>query len=144
MPTVSFRSTALPPYRPTVLLLLSLAMIGCQAETGETIVRTGDPYLRGFTDEDFPQVQKLADGVYSYEQLRSAGEEKFTIVSLFVVTDGFTHPPVRPAASLPTAKASGCVTMMTRNPCSSRSAMSSTPAVIPHGTSNSLQAARIV
>ena len=86
MPRVSFRSTALPPYRPTVLLLLSLAMIGCQAETGETIVRTGDPYLRGFTDEDFPRVQKLADGVYSYEQLRSAGEEKFTTVSLFVVT----------------------------------------------------------
>ena len=86
MPRVSFRSTALPPYHPTVLLLLSLAMIGCQAETGETIVRTGDPYLRGFTDEDFPRVQKLADGVYSYEQLRSAGEEKFTTVSLFVVT----------------------------------------------------------
>ena len=86
MPRVSFRSTALPPYRRTALLCLSLAMIGCQAETGETIVRTGDPYLRGFTDEDFPRVQKLADGVYSYEQLRSAGEEKFTTVSLFVVT----------------------------------------------------------
>ncbi len=88
MPRISFRSTALPPYRPTALLCLSLAMIGCQAETGETIVRTGDPYVRGFTDEDFPRVQKLADGVYSYEQLRSAGEEKFTTVSLFVVTSG--------------------------------------------------------
>ena len=74
------------PLRITAALCLSLAMIGCQAETGETIVRTGDPYLRGFTDEDFPRVQKLADGVYSYEQLRSAGEEKFTTVSLFVVT----------------------------------------------------------
>ena len=80
------RFTTLPSYRPTVLLFLSLSMIGCQAETGETIVRTGDPYLRGFTDEDFPRVQELADGVYSYEQLRSAGEEKFTTVSLFVVT----------------------------------------------------------
>ncbi len=78
MPRVSFR--------PTALFFLSLAMIGCQAETGETIVRTGDPYVRGFTDEDFPRVQELADGVYSYEQLRSAGEEKFTTVSLFVVT----------------------------------------------------------
>ena len=80
------RPTAIPPYRRTALLLLSLAMIGCQAETGDRIVRTGDPYLRGFTDEDFPRVQELAEGVYSYEQLRSAGEEKFTTVSLFVVT----------------------------------------------------------
>ena len=31
-------------------------------------------------------VQELADGVSSYEQLRSAGEEKFTSVSLLVVT----------------------------------------------------------
>ncbi len=84
MPRVSFRPTARPPYRLTALLFL--AMIGCQAETGETIIRTGDPYVRGFTDEDFPRVQELADGVYSYEQLRSAGEEKFTTVSLFVVT----------------------------------------------------------
>ena len=72
------------PLRTTAALCLSLAMIGCQADTGETIVRTGDPHLRGFTDQDFPRVQELADGVYSYEQLRSAGEEKFTTVSLFV------------------------------------------------------------
>jgi cyclase len=50
------------------------------------VVRTGDPAKRGYTDADFPRVQKLADGVYSYEQLRSAGSEKFTTVSLFVVT----------------------------------------------------------
>lgn len=49
-------------------------------------VRTGDPYKRGYKDTDFPRVQKLAEGVYSYEQLRSAGTEKFTTVSLFVVT----------------------------------------------------------
>lgn len=51
-------------------------------------IRTADPYARGYTDEDFPRVQELAPGVYSYEQLRSAGEERFTTVSLFVVTDG--------------------------------------------------------
>ena len=51
------------------------------------IVRTGDPQKRGYTDDDFPRVQELAEGVYSYEQLRSAGDEKFTTVSLFVVTD---------------------------------------------------------
>ena len=51
------------------------------------VVRTGDPYKRGYTDADFPRIRRLADGAYSYEQLRSAGAEKFTTVSLFVVTD---------------------------------------------------------
>jgi cyclase len=55
-------------------------------QTSGQVARTGDPYRRGLTDADFPRVQKLADGVYSYEQLRSAGTEKFTTVSLFVVT----------------------------------------------------------
>ncbi len=50
------------------------------------VVRTGDPHKRGFTDFDFPRVHRLAEGVYSYEQLRSAGTEKFTTVSFFVVT----------------------------------------------------------
>lgn len=50
-------------------------------------IRTADPYARGYADADFPRIQELAPGVYSYEQLRSAGEEKFTTVSLFVVTD---------------------------------------------------------
>ena len=53
----------------------------------EDVIRTADPYARGYTDEDFPRIQELAAGVYSYEQLRSAGEEKFTTVSMFVVTD---------------------------------------------------------
>ncbi len=72
---------------PLAALILALGASACTPENaGEEIVRTGDPYQRGFTDEDFPRVQQLADGVYSYEQLRSAGEEKFTTVSLFVVT----------------------------------------------------------
>ena len=72
---------------PLAASLLVLAQLACsRADTGEAIVRTGDPYERGFTDEDFPRVQELADGAYSYEQLRSAGDEKFTTVSLFVVT----------------------------------------------------------
>lgn len=50
------------------------------------VVRTGDPGRRGLTDDDFPRVQEVADGVYTYEQLRSAGDERFTTVSLFVVT----------------------------------------------------------
>jgi glyoxylase-like metal-dependent hydrolase (beta-lactamase superfamily II) len=80
---------------PTVLLLLLLPGLACApravppvaalAGAGES-VRTADPYKRGLTDADFPRVRELARGVYSYEQLRSAGEEKFTTVSLFVVT----------------------------------------------------------
>src|SRR6188508_2452244 len=63
-----------------------LAMVVVAAFAPPQIPRTGDPVKRGYTDADFPRVQKLAEGVYSYEQLRSAGTEKFTTVSLFVVT----------------------------------------------------------
>ena len=48
---------------------------------------SADPTARGYTEADFPRVQELASGVYSYEALRSAGEERFTTVSFFVVTD---------------------------------------------------------
>ena len=51
------------------------------------VPRTADPSTRGFGEEDFPRVQELAPGVYSYEALRSAGAERFTTVSLFVVSD---------------------------------------------------------
>ncbi len=72
--------------RPLITaLLLTVTALGC-ASPGDRVLRTGDPYARGYTDDDFPRIQELADGVYSYEQLRSAGEEKFTTVSLFVVT----------------------------------------------------------
>ena len=53
------------------------------------VPRTADPYERGFLVEDFPRVQQVGDGVYTYEQLRSKSpewEEWFTSVSLFVVT----------------------------------------------------------
>lgn len=57
------------------------------AQTAAQVVRTADPSARGLAESDFPRVQQLADGVYSYEQLRSAGDERFTTVSLFVVSD---------------------------------------------------------
>jgi glyoxylase-like metal-dependent hydrolase (beta-lactamase superfamily II) len=66
-------------------ILLGACLVAAHTLSGQ-IVRTGDPTKRGYTDADFPRVQKLADGVYSYEALRSAGAEKFTTVSLFVVT----------------------------------------------------------
>jgi glyoxylase-like metal-dependent hydrolase (beta-lactamase superfamily II) len=65
-------------------LVSSFAIAGPPAAA--QLARTADPDKRGLTDADFPRVQRLADGVYSYEQLRSAGAEKFTTVSLFVVT----------------------------------------------------------
>jgi glyoxylase-like metal-dependent hydrolase (beta-lactamase superfamily II) len=52
----------------------------------DELIRTANPYERGYVDEDFPRVTELAPGVFSYEQLRSAGDEKFTTVSLFVTT----------------------------------------------------------
>ena len=63
-----------------MVIALVLALLGAQ------VVRTGDPGRRGLSESDFPRVQKLAPNVYTYEQLRSAGTERFTTVSLFVVT----------------------------------------------------------
>ncbi len=68
----------------TTLLAVALA---CAAPAPPDPVRTADPHARGYTEDDFPRVQELAPGVYSYEQLRSAGDERFTTVSMFVVTD---------------------------------------------------------
>ncbi len=88
MKTLSARSAA-----TTALLAATLACAAPDdsASGGDPAppdpVRTADPYARGYTDDDFPRVQELAPGVYSYEQLRSAGEERFTTVSMFVVTD---------------------------------------------------------
>ena len=90
----------LPPAAPGPITLLALGCaLSCapapdnpagaatsSAPAGDA-VRTADPYARGYTDDDFPRVQELAPGVYSYEQLRSAGDERFTTVSMFVVAD---------------------------------------------------------
>ena len=77
--------------RVLLSLLLMFPSVGCGGagpnnDGGREIVRTGNPYERGLTDDDFPRVQELAENVYSYEQLRSAGDERFATVSLFVVT----------------------------------------------------------
>ncbi len=83
--------------RRYVLVAAALACGAClgsdaqhDADTGVTVavtpLQTADPFARGYTTEDFPRVQEIASGVYTYEQLRSAGEELFTTVSMFVVT----------------------------------------------------------
>ena len=64
--------------------VMAIATLSCAP--ADDLLRTADPYARGYTDDDFPRVQELAPGVYSYEQLRSAGDERFTTVSMFVVT----------------------------------------------------------
>lgn len=81
------------PALPCLLVAL-LVSSGCAApdvpegpRAADLIPRTADPATRGFTEGDFPRMQELAPGVYSYEALRSAGEERFTTVSLVVVTD---------------------------------------------------------
>jgi glyoxylase-like metal-dependent hydrolase (beta-lactamase superfamily II) len=89
-----------------LVALAALVAAGCAAAPDETgaagspeaappdaaaaapVVRTADPVARGLTDADFPRVQELADGVYSYEQLRGTGDDAFTTVSMFVVTSG--------------------------------------------------------
>lgn len=90
--------------RTSVALGILVAVAACSGEAGseaatngaaapaadvpaDQLIRTADPFQRGYTVDDFPRVQELAPGVYSYEQLRSAGEEMFTTVSMFVVTD---------------------------------------------------------
>lgn len=51
------------------------------------LVRTADPAARGYTDADFPRVQEIAPGVYTYEALRSFDGARVATVSFFVVTD---------------------------------------------------------
>ncbi len=74
---------------PALVALAATTVLSCAPDpsTPADVIRTADPYARGYTDDDFPRVQELAPGVYSYEQLRSAGDERFTTVSMFVVTD---------------------------------------------------------
>ena len=89
------------PFLSVCALLMMLVATGCAAPepapdpTPEPatpeVVRTADPFARGLSLEDFPRIKELGDGVYSYEALRSSGQDEniewFTTVSMFVVTD---------------------------------------------------------
>jgi glyoxylase-like metal-dependent hydrolase (beta-lactamase superfamily II) len=72
--------------RTTMVAIALAAITATLAAQGTAVVRTADPSKRGFKDSDFPRVVKLTDNVYAYEDLRSAGTEKFTTTNLFVVT----------------------------------------------------------
>ena len=52
-----------------IALLLTLVLGACAPATEnvvhndvatQEVVRTGDPYARGYTDEDFPRIQELS------------------------------------------------------------------------------------
>lgn len=50
------------------------------------LVRTADPAARGYTDADFPRVQEIAPDVYTFEALRTFGEDVVATNSMFVAT----------------------------------------------------------
>ena len=77
---------ALRALAQTIAIATAMALCAASASVPTQVVRTADPLTRGLSQADFPRIQKLADNVYSYEQLRAAGAETFTTVSLFVVT----------------------------------------------------------
>lgn len=72
--------------------LLGIAAVPLVASTlfAQSVVRTADPMKRGLQASDFPRTIELADNVYAYEDLRTAGQgadlETFTTTNLFVVT----------------------------------------------------------
>ena len=60
---------------------------GAPAAAAPDLVRTADPAARGYGPGEFPRVQEIAPGVYTYEQLRAFGDDQVATVSMFVVTD---------------------------------------------------------
>lgn len=57
------------------------------APAAPSLVRTADPAARGYSASDFPRVQEIAPGVYTYEALRTFGEDVVATNSMFVVTE---------------------------------------------------------
>jgi len=73
----------LPRIVPTLLLF---AVIFGQAASAD-VQRTSNPIDRGLTEADFPRVQTLAAGVYTYEALTGPADDRYTTNTMFVVTD---------------------------------------------------------
>ena len=66
-------------------LLLFAVLIG-QAVPGD-VQRSSNPSDRGLTEADFPRMQMIADGVYTYEALTGPADDRYTTNSMFVITD---------------------------------------------------------
>jgi glyoxylase-like metal-dependent hydrolase (beta-lactamase superfamily II) len=65
---------------PAIVLALLPALLGAQE-----LVRTADITIRGLKPTDFPRIKKLADNVYSYEQI-DPSKRVVTVNNLIVVT----------------------------------------------------------
>jgi glyoxylase-like metal-dependent hydrolase (beta-lactamase superfamily II) len=70
-----------------VLSALGLLLLGAATDTGAQ-VRTADATQRGFRENDFPRLVKLAENVYAYEDLNGTLDSNlaFTTNSLIVIT----------------------------------------------------------
>ena len=68
--------------------LLAGLLASCAASAGgQEVVRTADITVRGLKPTDFPRIKKLADNVYSYEQIDPT-KRIVTANNLIVVTTG--------------------------------------------------------
>jgi cyclase len=69
------------------MLLVCCTILSAAAAGAQDPVRTADIALRGLTAADFPRVKKLADNVYSFEQIDPT-KRIVTVNNLIVVTPG--------------------------------------------------------
>ena len=69
------------------LIILALVLSGVPAIAAADVVRTASLAERGLAEEDFPRIQQLADGVYTYEALTGSADDRYTTNSMFVVTE---------------------------------------------------------
>lgn len=81
----------MPLNRMHKMLPACLAVAGLLSGTLPTlalsdVVRTASPADRGLTEDDFPRIRQLADGVYTYEALTGSPDDRYTTNSLMVVT----------------------------------------------------------
>lgn len=66
-------------------LSLAFAVLSASLLSAAERPHTADPVKAGFKLSDFPRTVKIADNIYTYEGFHS-GEEKFTTVSLILIT----------------------------------------------------------
>ena len=73
------------PLAAAVLAGPALALVLCTPLHDQKPIRTGDITVRGLKPADFPRTRKLADNVYSYEQIDPT-KRTVTVNNLIVVT----------------------------------------------------------
>ena len=69
------------------ILIACLVAVWSVSLSAQDPIRTGDFTLRGLTAADFPRVKKLADNVYSFEQIDPT-KRTVTVNNLIVITTG--------------------------------------------------------